>query len=128
MCKKTCKDCLHCTVDDDEVLCVDMPWHYPFGGEDRTELDKEACEYFVERDKPTVFDRITASPETLAEKLVYKTAVEGQKTVYDRRGRGVGVRSYIYYVWKSSVTGDDTYTSEKEALAATVARLKEVLK
>ena len=68
--KKTCKDCLHCTIDGNEVLCVDMPWHYPFGGEDRTELDKEACEHFLERDKPTLFDQITRSYETLAEKLV----------------------------------------------------------
>lgn len=74
----------------------------------------------------TLFDKITQSYETLAEKLVYETAVEERKTVYDNRGRGVGVRSYIDYVWKSSVTGDDIYTSKDEAIAATVAKLKEV--
>lgn len=74
----------------------------------------------------TVFDQITQSPETLAEKLVYETAVEERKTVYDNRGRGVGVRSYIDYVWKSSVTGDDIYTSKDEALSATMVKLKEV--
>lgn len=78
--------------------------------------------------KQTIFDQITQSYEMLAEKLVYKTAIEGQETVYDWYGNGVGVRSHIYYVWKSSVTGDDTYTSEKEAIAATVVKLKEVTK
>lgn len=108
--KKTCKDCLHCTIDGDEVLCVDMPWHYPFGGEDRTELDKEACEHFLERDKPTLFDQITRSYETLAEKLV----VEYRH----------GVKDYAYY---STVTCE-LYNTKPEALAATVAKLKEVAK
>lgn len=127
MSNKTCKDCLHCFIENkNEVYCVDMPWHYPFGGSDSTTLDKEACEHFVERDKPTIFDHITQSYEMLAEKLVYKAAIEGRETVYDLRGRGVGVRSCIDYVWKSSVTGDDIYASEEEAFSATVAKLKEV--
>lgn len=89
------------------------------------------CKYFAKvADFPeqTLFSQITQSYETLAEKLVYETAVEGRKTVYDTRGRGVGVQSYIDYVWKSSVTGDDIYTSKDEALSATMVKLKEVVK
>lgn len=87
-----------------------------------------ACGKLFEDYPDTVFTQITESPETLAEKLVYETAIEGQETAYDWYGNGVGVRSHIYYVWKSSVTGDDIYTSEKEAIAATMAKLKEVAK
>lgn len=108
--KKTCKDCLHCTVDDDEVLCVDMPWHYPFGGEDRTELDKEACEYFLERPKKTIFDQITQSYATLVEKLVYFAYSDVERDHY-----------------RSTIVKGDWRTREK-AIAATVAKLKEVAK
>lgn len=90
-------------------------------------VDCDICKYFMAIPQ-TLFDRITASPEVLAEKLVYQSAVEGKKTVNDIYGIGVGVRSCIYYVWKSAVTGDDTYISEKEAIAATVDKLKEVEK
>ena len=64
---KTCGECLHCAVDGDDILCVDMPWHYPFGGSDTTTLDKDACEYFIEREKPTNGDKIREmSDEELA--------------------------------------------------------------
>lgn len=112
MCKKTCKDCLHCTVDGDEVLCVDMPWHYPFGGQDRTELDKEACKHFLERDKPTLFDQITKTPETLAPNFVVEIITEHLTAKFV-----VGYRSTIIpgKIWKT----------ETEAITATVAKLKE---
>lgn len=83
---------------------------------------------FPERAFPkeiTLFDRITASPEVLAKKLVNKTAIRTSETVYDHRGRGIGVKYYIEEVWKSTIT-EDTYISETEAIAATLARLKEV--
>ena len=108
--KKTCKDCLHCTVDGDEVLCVDMPSHYPFGGEDRTTLDKEACEHFLERPKKTIFDQITASYETLAEKLVY---IDGAQRVFNT-------------IWRSTLLPNKYWKTEAEAHVATVAKLKEV--
>ena len=87
------------------------------------------CELFdmVEKfPEQSVFDRITASPEVLAEKLVYQAAIKTSKLVYDHRGRGVGVRYDIEEVWKSTIT-EDTYTSKSEAHAATVAKLKEVV-
>lgn len=115
MSEKTCKDCLHCTVDNDEVLCVDMPWHYPFGGEDRTELDKEACEYFLERPKKTIFDQITQSHETLAEKLVYEELITEESDGY-------------VYRWRSTILPNDFWYSAEKAVAATVAKLKEVTK
>lgn len=112
MSKRTCKDCRN--RFSDEGTCP-----VRFGVTDTDDATK--CDTF---EPITVFDRVTQSPETLAGKLVYEAAVEGQKTVYDRLGRGVGVRPYIYYVWKSTITGDDTHTSEEEAIAATVAKLK----
>lgn len=112
MSEKTCKDCLHCTVDDDEVLCVDMPWHYPFGGNDYTTLDKEACKYFLERPKKTIFDWITESPETLAEELVY--------WVYDE--------DYGKCGWTSNLMEEYLDKDYEKAIAATVAKLKEVTK
>lgn len=56
---------------------------------------------------PTVFARITASPEVLAEKLVYWE--------HDDWGSG----------WTSNLI-DEVYNTESEAIAATVAKLKEV--
>jgi hypothetical protein len=79
-----------------------MPWHYLFGGSDTVSLDKEACEHFLERDKPTVFDRITASPEVLAESLVF--------------WEGGWTSRFIKF----------TTTNREEAIAATVAKLREV--
>lgn len=108
---KTCKDCLHCSVDDDEVLCSGMPWHYPFGGSDTVTLDKEACKYFLERDKQTVFDQITQSIETLAEEFV--------DTLYDRVAC-----EYRYY----SMLTAEFYNSRDEAVAATIKELKKEYK
>lgn len=106
---KTCKDCLHCSIEGaDKVYCSGMPWHYPFGGSDTVTLDKEACEHFLERDAPTLFDDITVSPEVLAEKFVIKE--------YNHFGGS----SYISILLK----GEDFYSYER-AVAATVAKLKE---
>ena len=62
----------------------------------------------------TVFDRITASPEVLAEKLVYKTIC-------------VAVNRVTYSCWKSTIT-DESYRTKEDAIAATVAKLKEMEK
>ena len=114
---KTCKDCLYCSIEGaDEARCSGMPWHYPFGGSDTTALDKEACEHFLERDKPTVFDRITASPESLAPKFIFK-----QWHAFDGK-----------WGWFSLLlmAGDKIdspwFESYEEAYDATVEKLKEV--
>lgn len=102
---KTCKDCMYCSLEvSDKVYCSGMPWHYPFGGSDTTTLDKEACKYFLERDKPTIFDHIIASEETLAEKLVFPLA-DGW--------------------WMSSIIDDGTrFATREKAFSATVDALK----
>ena len=56
----------------------------------------------------TVFDRITQSPEVLAEKLVYH-----------------GVTSWDDEFYASTIC-DEIYKTRAEAIAATVAKLKEV--
>jgi transcription initiation factor TFIIIB Brf1 subunit/transcription initiation factor TFIIB len=52
----------------------------------------------------SVFDRITQSPEVLAEALVYD----------------------IEWDWYSTIICNKGFSSQREAIAATVARLKEV--
>lgn len=67
------------------------------------------CEVIAEIPPPTLFDRITADEETLAEKLVYCIA-----------------KSWGDLYWMSTVTGEKKFPSCKKAIAATVAKLKEV--
>lgn len=59
-------------------------------------------------DRPTVFHRITASPEVLAEELVYQAEDE-----------------YGDVAWRSTVVLG-WYATEDNAISATVAKLKEV--
>jgi hypothetical protein len=56
--------------------------------------------------RKTVFDRITASPEVLAEDLVYESGA----------------------MWMSTLITDATFDTLEEAIAATVEKLKEVEK
>lgn len=56
----------------------------------------------------TIFDRITASPEVLAEKMVYR---------YDGNGTW---RSFLLYGYE--------FLAKEEAIAATVEKLNEVAK
>ena len=70
------------------------------------------CKYFAKvADFPeqSVFDSITASPEVLAPAFVYceKTLTDGD-------------------IWYSLLLGEIGYSTESEAIAATVEKLKEV--
>lgn len=66
------------------------------------------CENFAQ---PTLFNRITASPEVLAEKLVYSIKIiSGCEIMY------------------SSNVLDICYNTKEKAIRATVAKLKEVAK
>lgn len=58
------------------------------------------------------FFKITKSAEVLAEKLVYRT-IE------------IAVNRVTYSCWKSTIT-EEVYKTKPEAIAATVAKLKEV--
>lgn len=73
--------------------------------------DTVICCPFYELKPPTIFDRITASPEVLAEKLVFITVTAWGETVY-----------------MSTIIRDGMFKTREEAIAATVARLKEVEK
>ena len=90
-------------------------------------MNCSAMGYAEKFPEKTVFQQITASEEVLAPKFVYEAAIRTSKLVYDQRGRGVGVGYDIEEVWKSTIT-EDTYISEAEAIAATLAKLKEVVK
>ena len=68
------------------------------------------------RPSPTVFDRITASPEVLAEKLLYCT----------ENTEIVGGLMYRYKCYVSTIIPGVYFEKESEAIAATVAKLKEV--
>lgn len=69
------------------------------------------CEDF-ER-KPTVFQQITASPEVLAEMLVFTSYFEDCH--------------YKARAWKSVFFLPNRYRTKEEAISATVAKLKEVV-
>lgn len=69
----------------------------------------------AEQMSQTVFSRITASPEVLAENMVY---------CEDIRIIGYGNNEWKQY-W-SSPLADALYPDKEEAIAATVAKLKEV--
>ena len=72
----------------------------------------KTCGQWGDKDKftqPTVFDRLTASPEVLAEKLVYYLP-------------GVG------WYFSTLFDGDTCWKNKAEAIAATVAKLSEVEK
>lgn len=76
------------------------------------------CKYFAKvADFPeqTVFDKITASPEVLAEKLVYRELITEEDDGY-------------VYRWRSTILPNDFWYNDARAIAATVARLKEVEK
>ena len=113
---KTCKDCLHCSVDDGDAFCTGMPWHYPFGGgRDKVALDKEECEHFLERRTPAIFNLIAESLETLAEKLVFVELIAEEDDGY-------------VYRWRSTIFPNAFWYSETKAITATLERLKEVKK
>lgn len=63
-------------------------------------------------DRPTIFHRITASPEVLAPHFVFLKAVFFTNITAKEQ-------------WLSTITGD-VYSSKPEAIAATVVKLKEV--
>ena len=108
MSKKTCKDCLHCYIDSAyEVYCSGMPWYYPSSDNYPVALDKKACEYFLERVKPTLFDAITESPYVLAEELVTLDCDGWWAYV------GIGKR--------------ESYPTREQAVAVTVEKLMKVL-
>jgi hypothetical protein len=74
--------------------------------------------------RETLFDRITASPEVLAEKLVYCLNSSSFRVI-DSAGR---LLAYENEVWASTILPGSFWTEYKEAYAATLARLKEVEK
>jgi hypothetical protein len=66
---------------------------------------------FEHKDHPSLFYQITQSPEVLAEKLVYQ--------IFDVDG---------YEWWTSTLCNYTQWELKAEAIAATVAKLKEVAK
>jgi predicted nucleic-acid-binding Zn-ribbon protein len=95
-------------------------------GRDILKCEKCRQQYmFPAEVQQTVFDQITASPEELAEKLVYSTHIKRKKPLYDWKRRQIANKWFLCVVWKSSVT-DETYSTKAEAIAATLAKLKEV--
>ena len=77
-----------------------------------------ACESFFNKidgkSKQTIFDRIAASPEVLAEKLVYRTGTSNS----------AGLKMFGY---RSTIVSG-FWVEKVGAIAATVAKLKEVKK
>ena len=72
----------------------------------------------------TIFDRITASPEVLAEKLVYYLNDAETKYIFDSNS-SESCR-LVSDGWTSNLL-NMYYDTKAEAIAATVAKLKEVV-
>lgn len=75
----------------------------------------QRCEMFESKRRPkkTVFHQITASEETLAKQLVYREVITEEDDGY-------------VYRWRSTIIPNDFWYDDAKALAATVAKLKEV--
>jgi hypothetical protein len=97
--KHTCGECTQ-FGDKRSRLCSHLP------------AEHKACASF--KSPPTVFDRITASPEMLAPYFVFLKAF-------------IVTNINPQQQWISTLTGE-VYPTRAEALAATVAKLKEVVK
>ena len=81
------------------------------------DAETQACKNFMPKGKTTVFDRLISSPEVLAEKLVYcNVQVKTTPTGCAELTSG----------WYSTIIRGKVWSNESEAIAATVARLKEV--
>lgn len=79
-------------------------------------LQCDICRFAGERrifNNTTLFDRITQSPEVLAEELVY---CEKPECFCECAS------------WRSVILGNVSYATKEKAIAATVAKLKEVEK
>jgi hypothetical protein len=96
MSKKNCSNCQFSIQDFPDLFCLFRKLHTQDGL-------FENCHCFLPK---SVFDRITASPEVLAENLVYR---------YDGNGTW---RSFLLYGYE--------FLTKEEAYAATVAKLNEV--
>lgn len=93
-----CKDCKNINCPKGRVNCK-----YP---------DAISCDLYRDT-PPTVFHHITSSPEVMAEKLVYD---------WGHLCHNGDIKIY----WKSTILPDAVFGSKSEAIAATVAKLKEV--
>lgn len=102
---KYCKDCKNMNCPENRVNCK-----YP---------DAVACAFYRDT-PPTVFDRITGSPEVLAEAIVYE---EYEHSILDTDGCGA-----TFPGGYTSAILDFSYGTKAEAIAATVEKLKEVEK
>lgn len=95
---KTCGECKH--------LNRELAFCRACGAKWISIKDATNCKYFEQIQPPTLFDRITGSPETLAQELVTLDCDGWWAYI------GIGKR--------------ESYLTREEAIAATVARLKEV--
>lgn len=98
------------------MKCKDCKYHhqdYHYCLKDKNcrslSMNNGACKDFEPIPKQTVFQKITQSEETLAAELVFWG--------HDKNGE-----------WYTSHLLDEDYQTEAEAIAATVAKLKEVVK
>ena len=83
--------------------------------------DDRHCVHWLKR-RQLLFDRIAASEEVLAKELVYCLNSSSFRGI-DSAGR---LLAYENEVWVSTILPGSFWTEYEVALAATVARLKEV--
>lgn len=103
---ETCADCTHFNRGNRCMHREVITWR-----------KSPACQEFTGKYKGTLFDRITASPEVLAEKLVYCVPVP----LFDH---GAGLERW--YTVFSPFNDTKYFRTKDEAIVATVEKLKEV--
>lgn len=98
-----CEECKH--------LNKELAFCRACGAKWLNDKDGENSKYFEQKQPQSIFDRITASPEALAPKLVYSVIAEDIC---------LGAKTRYYY---STITGQ-RYDEETKAIEATLAELK----
>lgn len=105
----TCEDCCE---------FINLNTYCPLQGDFIDDNHKAICRYFCQKPKPTVFDKITASEEALADSVVMPIIVEYSGDI----------------LWVSPLLQKDAskraifFDSKEEAVAATVEELKNEVK
>ena len=119
----TCRDCFYFNgvaedMNGEVGMCDFQSSEYP----NYKVAGEAACDKF---NALSLFDKITTSPEVLAEKFVYCNVTVKTITGTSREQPG-GID--IVKEWYSTIIPGKVWSSEEEAIAATVVRLKKVEK
>lgn len=117
MSKKICEKC-----NSFDGTCCQSGFAFPYD----IDCSDSHCDYFEEKSKTTFFQQITQSPDVLAEEFIHLE--------YDRSKDECGFTSqyleeiFIIKEQEGKDHEEKYFNARNKAIAATVAKLKEVVK